>query len=279
MSAERDIRPAALYATDDEIKEAWAVWAQTRVCIHCDKTFNAFESFGARQCHQHSQDTVVDRDDMGERFEKYPCCDKKLPLPYYRRAACLAPNAAVLDSFSASYAYNMPPPQVCPPTGCKRADHTDSAQKWESGVITSEVFNGMILRPVGGWPINSDVVYKESRTKVLSIADAFGMVRIQHNGEPVHVKELAPEIRNQETEGHTWEVLDPETGRVSDKVSYVGGHWRRWSKGVAIADIAGMLPFMMNGNVEQFKFESEIKPFPERDGVLTTVPVVWRIDP
>ena len=81
-----------------------------------------------------------------------------------------------------------------------------------------------------------------------------------------HVKEMrAPTGYNKP---NTLELMD-ETGKTTDKITRIDGRWRRWSAGVSISDIAGLLPFMVNHDKD---------PFADRPGVSDEVPVVWRIN-
>ena len=57
--AYRDIQTASLYAENDTITEAWREWAIQRKCVHCGTYYTLLDSFGARQCRQHSQPKTV----------------------------------------------------------------------------------------------------------------------------------------------------------------------------------------------------------------------------
>jgi hypothetical protein len=285
--AEQDIQRAALYATDEEIKEAWDVWARYHVCARCGVYYNAFAAFGARGCSQHAQSvSVVTRDD-GRRQEIFKCCKRRVPLPSFNHYPAVGAGVAVLDSFSHSYAadYDRPGASREPP-GCCEADHTPVLGTWDTGQV--EIESKMVkvsdkwlpLRPSGGWPLESKCIVQqedgpETQGTVKSVPDAYGKIRVDQDTVDGFRLRLVGDI----DESKTYEVVN-EKGSCEDKVSYVGGIWRSWKRGVAIADIAGIMPYMMQ-DVEHFTIDDKgAQPFMERTGIAgNSVPVVWRADP
>jgi len=266
--AYRDIQTASLYAEDDAISDAWREWAIQRKCAYCGTYYTLFDSFGARQCRQHSEPKRRKKEDDGRYGEFFACCGKWMPRPNYFGAGSIVAPAQLMDQFMASTCYQaLPVPS--PPPGCVLADHSDVKEIWPIGLVNMEDVEDKI-RPVGGWKVNSSVVIDEQTYKVRSPPDPFGMVRVEAetkgSKDMAHVKEMrAPRDYNMP---NTLELMD-ETGKTTDKITRIDGKWRRWSAGVSISDIAGLLPFMVN----------HVKaPVARRPGVSDEVPVVWRIN-
>ncbi len=268
--AYRDIQTASLYAENDTITEAWREWAIQRKCVHCGTYYTLLDSFGARQCRQHSQPKTVKPQNDGRDGEFFPCCKKWMPRPNYFGAGSIIAPAQLMNQFMATTCYQaLPVPS--PPPGCVLADHSDGTEIWPIGLVNMEAVKDKI-RPVGGWKVNSTVVIDDQRYTVRSPPDPFGMVRVEADPSSegsktmAHVKDMqAPSGYNMP---NTVELMD-ETGKTTDKITRMDGKWRKWSAGVSISDIAGLLPFMVN---------HEKDPFASRLGVSDEVPVVWRIN-
>ena len=88
--------------------------------------------------------------------------------------------------------------------------------------------------------------------EVRSPPNPFGEVRVKYernaHGEnkrnEAHLKELIPRDDWEPNNYDTLEIMDPETGKESDRITKFGSYWRRWSAGVFVSDIAGVLLFM-----------------------------------
>lgn len=274
--AYRDIQTASLYAEDDAISDAWREWAIQRKCVYCGTYYTLFDSFGARQCRQHSEPKIRKKENDGRYGEFFPCCEKWMPRPNYFGAGSIVAPAQLMDQFMATTCYQaLPVPS--PPPGCVLADHSDVKEIWPIGLVNMNDVRQQI-RPVGGWKVNSKVVIDDQVYTVRSPPDPFGMVRVEaepplegskdmaHGSKDMaHVKEMrAPSGYNMP---NTLELMD-ETGKTTDKITRIDGKWRRWSAGVSISDIAGLLPFMVKHK----------NKFADRLGVSDEVPVVWRIN-
>lgn len=304
--ADRDIHKVNLYASDEAISAAWAEMARRRICTRCGEYFTTFSALGNRQCNQHPKPTKIEPHPTRGRQEMYACCGKKIPLPNYCRAAGIVPNAAVMDLFTTS---SCMMPEFTPqhPIGCVQADHTDREDRWPSGVVNIVKVEGKecteedvcidLLRPVGGWPIGAKVRHNNNVCEVRSPPDAFGMIRLSTGEEAIHIKELRPTekwkfenvgkfIRENEDEEEklhtpaerentTLEIMNPTDGREADNISFVGNAWRPWKHGIRIADIAGVIPYMLNDDRKHIYGE---KSFNDRPGVSDKVPVIWRIN-
>lgn len=286
--ADRDIHKVNLYASDEAISAAWAEMARRRICTRCGEYFTTFSALGNRQCNQHPKSTKTVIHPTRGRQEMYACCEKKIPLPNYCRAAGIVPNAAVMDLFTMS---SCMMPEFTPqhPIGCVQADHTDHEDRWPSGVVnivegkecTEEDVCIDLLRPVGGWPIGAEVMYKDKPHQVRSPPDAFGMIRLDVEEEAIHIKELRPtekwKLENVEKapENTTLEIMNPTDGREADNISFVDDAWRPWKHGIRIADIAGVIPYMLNDDRKHIYGETS---FNKRIGISDNVPVIWRIN-
>ena len=305
--AYRDVQSASLYAEDDEITKAWEEWARQRKCIHCGAYYTTFNSFGRQQCKQHykSKTTIFEPD--GQYGEKFTCCGKKLPRPRFMGAGSFVPCGQLMDQFSCTpcdAVLDLP----ADPVGCAYADHTDDGNPWPIGLVDfgdqdSEYYvNPDLVRPVGGWKINDTIKFGNKLFKIRSPPNPFGEVRVEFQrydgetknenldefqgetkGEPndephpteLHVKEMRPHDFNRNTYD-TLEIIDEATGKVADKISKINTRfWRRWSAGVLIPDIAGVLPFMVN--TTQYPRICGTETFSQRAGVNPQIPVVWRI--
>lgn len=300
--ADRDIHKVNLYASDEAISAAWAEMARRRICTRCGEYFTTFSALGNRQCNQHPKSTKIEDHPTRGRQEMYACCGKKIPLPNYCRAAGIVPNAAVMDLFTMS---SCMMPEFTPqhPIGCVRADHTDHEDRWPSGVVNIVKGEGKecteedvcidLLRPVGGWPIGAKVMHNNNKTprEVRSPPDAFGMIRLSSGEEAIHIKELRPtedwklenvgnfdeenKLISSATPDATLEIMNPTDGREADNISFVGNAWRPWKHGIRIADIAGVIPYMLKDDRTHIYGETS---FNERIGVSDKVPVIWRIN-
>lgn len=297
----RDIKKASLYAEDDAISEAWRDWAVQRHCVNCGTYYTTFNSFGMRQCGQHYKDVEVVREPNGQFGEEYPCCQKKIPRPNYIGPGSMVPCAQLLDQFMCTPC-DTPIQAALPPIGCTKADCTDRREPWPIGFVQlddpDKAFyeDPDVVRPVGGWKINNRVKIGNDVYEIRSPPNAFGEVRVQYiegpeSDEPkrtdVHLKDVTP--HDFDVNGaSTLEIMDPDTGRITDKISKITEtrrtksgeevqvtYWRKWSAGVSIPDIAGMLPFMVN---PQAYGKICGTPFPTRAGVNANIPIVWRIN-
>ena len=99
----------------------------------------------------------------------------------------------------------------------------------------------------------------------------------EHHPTELHVKDMRPYGFDIDIYD-TLEIIDETTGKVADKISKIvdNGCWRRWSAGVLIPDIAGVLPFMVN--TRQYPRICGTETFSDRVGVNPQIPVVWRIN-
>lgn len=291
--ADRDVYKASLYASDDVIAQAWKEWARRRQCIHCGKIYTLFSSFGMRECKQHHKPKETFREDDGRIGEKFICCNKPIPRPYFHRGGSLVPSAILLDQFPSSQYNICQQVTPLPPQGCVKADHSDGSDAWPIGLVDN--LNDIIptLRPVGGWKIGEQVKIGENVYEIRSPPNPFGEVRVEWrliSGErkteagggdterkEAHLKDMRPIDGWDPDDYDTLEIMDLETGKQKDRITKFGTYWREWSAGVSISDIAGVLPYMVNpagnedvcGNV----------PFANRPGMVdVSVPVVWRIN-
>lgn len=304
--AYRDVQSASLYAEDDEITKAWEEWARYRKCIHCGTYYTTFNSFGRQQCKQHYKSKTIISESDGQYGEQFTCCGKKLPRPRFMGAGSFVPCGQLMDQFSCTPCdaiLDLP----ADPVGCADADHSDDGNPWPIGLVdfvdpTSEYYvNPNFIRPVGGWKINDTIKFGKKLFKIRSPPNPFGEVRVEFEGavpdddeavqgeakgeprdeveEPppteLHVKEMRPHGFDRNTYD-TLEIIDETTGKVTDKISKIDARfWRRWSAGVLIPDIAGVLPFMVN--TTQYPRICGTEPFAQRTGVNPQIPVVWRI--
>ena len=311
--AYRDVQSASLYAEDDEITKAWEEWARQRKCIHCGAYYTTFNSFGRQQCKQHykSKTTIYEPD--GQYGERFTCCNKKLPRPQFMGPDSYVPCGLLMDQFSCTPCDNVLD-LPADPVGCANADHTDDGNPWPIGLVDFENMDSEyyvdpdLVRPVGGWKINNTIKFGNKLFKIRSPPNPFGEVRVEFQGydlgetkgepndargetkyngnlddpndEPhpteLHVKEMRPHMFDINTYD-TLEIIDETTGNVADKISKIDGRfWRRWSAGVLIPDIAGVLPFMVN--TIQYPRICGTETFSQRAGVNPQIPVVWRIN-
>ena len=285
--AYRDIHTASLYAEDEEISKAWESWALQRKCIHCGAFFTTFNSFGRRQCNQHYKEKELCTERDGRYGEQFKCCGAHVPLPRLMGPGSIMPCSELLDQFSCT-PYNATLPLPKAPAGCISADCTDEPECWPIGLVDFENRNSEYyitkdyVRPVGGWKINDIIRYNGDTFQIRSPPNPFGEVRVEYVGGPtsqqmpteLHVKDMRPPYDFNVNEYKTLEIFD-ETGKVSDKISKIGDCWRKWSAGVMIPDIAGILPYMVQKNTNDI-YGPEV--FAEREGVNPEIPVVWRIN-
>lgn len=284
--ADRDVHKASLYASDDVISQAWKEWARQRRCIHCEQLYTLFNSFGMRQCKQHYKPKETFREDDGRVGERFTCCDKPIPRPYYHRGGSFVPSAMLLDQFPSSQYDICQQVTPLPPMGCATADHSDGSDVWPIGFFRITDDNKPYLRPVGGWKIGERVKIGEGVYEIRSPPNPFGEVRVElrlgemkeeNKRNEAHLKEMIPNDDWDPNEYDTLEIMDPETGKESDRITKFKTYWRRWSAGVSISDIAGVLPFMVNpvGNEDVC---GDV-PFANRPGMKNvSVPIVWRIN-
>lgn len=283
--ADRDLQKVSLYASDEAIAAAWKEMSRRRRCIHCNGFFTTFSSLGNRKCWQHPKGTRVKEHQTRGRQEQYECCGKVIPLPNYGGGVGLVADNLLMDQFTASSCM-VPQFTPVPPRGCYPADCTDEEAIWPSGKIQDIKELLRFLRPVGGWPIGAKVMCNNEEVEVRSPPDPFGMIRVTKNGNPmdVHIKELyaTPEWIDEHVERapdkHTLEIMNEVTGKEKDCVSYVEGVWRPWADGVRIADIAGIIPYMLNDEEMKRDHIYGDKKFNERPGMQHQLPVIWRIN-
>ena len=276
---------ASLYASDEVITQAWREWARQRQCIHCGELYTLFSSFGMRQCNQHYKRKTTFRDDDGRMGEKYDCCGKPIPRPQFHNGGSFVPSAMLLDQFPSSQYDICQQVTPLPPAGCVRADHSDGTGVWPIGLVKKAEDMKNHLRPVGGWKIGESVMIDDDVYEVRSPPNPFGEVRVEYKGnesgetkrKEAHLKEMIPIDEWNPNDYDTLEIMDPETGKESDRITKFGSYWRRWSAGVSISDIAGILPFMVNikGN-EDICGNTVFSARPGMEGV--SVPIVWRIN-
>jgi len=283
--ADRDLHKVSLYASDEAIAAAWKEMSRQRLCVHCNRYFTTFQSLGTRQCWQHPEGTRVEPHPTRGRQERYTCCKKVIPLPNFCGGVGLVADNLLMDQFSTS---SCMVPQFTPntPRGCLQADCTDDPTLWPSGKVDMTNEFMLRLRPVGGWPIGAKVMYEDRKVEVRSPPDPFSMIRIQDEGtsKDVHIKQLTPTedwIQQNIVSAkpkHTLELMNEVTGKADDNVSYVDDVWRPWKHGVRVADIAGIIPYMLNE--EELKREHIYGPhrFNERVGMQHQLPVIWRIN-
>ena len=107
-------------------------------------------------------------EDDGRVGERFTCCDKPIPRPYYHRGGSFVPSAMLLDQFPSSQYDICQQVTPLPPMGCATADHSDGSDVWPIGFFRITDDNTPYLRPVGGWKISERVKIGEGVYEIRS---------------------------------------------------------------------------------------------------------------
>ena len=103
-----------LYASDNDIKNAFEILHNPHMCIRCNKSFDLASNLGSHKCYQHPGSVKNGR---------WTCCDK----PFYN--LFYSGHFKIDSMFSSSI--NMPPyPPPIQAPGCQPCDHTTAEKLW-----------------------------------------------------------------------------------------------------------------------------------------------------
>ena len=164
-----DLPSVKLYATDEEIQQAYGEWAKFRTCFACGASFNWLQSYGKWECKQHlgemySKSVLNKHKNIYEDVRAYwNCCKKREHKVRYQ------PMEAVWESFRSHIPAAIPeiPRNVI--AGCIPCDHAEHYKIYDDGVRIGVLLVGdknSSFAPLGGHTVNGQVLY-EGKEKVV----------------------------------------------------------------------------------------------------------------
>lgn len=227
------IPKAKLYASEEEVHNAWVEWSKFRVCARCGTTYNLLSSFGAWQCKQHLCRPSA-RVEGGERVYRYwECCRKK---PYTLQ---YCQNERIWRDFRTKRYM----PEANELEGCIPCDHTENFSIVDDGVRMNQSVTS--LAPLGGFKVNDKVLYQGNECYVQQVYydNSVDLQDIEKSRIPAN--ELVWPNASIETNGfYNWnnaggsfpvKILKKSGSKIDVCIQ---------DQGVAVHDIAAMIPHM-----------------------------------
>lgn len=225
------IPTAKLYATEEEVQNAWAEWSKYRICVRCNATYNLLESFGSWQCRQHLCRPTRRLENHEQVYRFWDCCLKKPYTITYNKHESVWRNFRNTKSLA----------QAAEVEGCIPCDHTESVLIIDDGIRMNRPISE--LAPLGGFKINDTVMHKGNRYTINQIYYD-NSVYLEDVGKVPAKSLIWPDHVVSKNEFCNWNTMEESLpvkilAKRGNKVDLsVQNH------GVAVHDIAAMIPHM-----------------------------------
>lgn len=164
-----DLPSVKLYATDNEIQQAYGEWAKFRTCFECGASFNWLQSYGKWECKQHLSEmyakTILNKHEniFVDVRGYWNCCKRKEHKVRYQ------PMEIIRQDFRSCIPAAIPEMPRNVIKGCIPCDHTEHSNVYDDGVRINVLLIGdknSSFAPLGGHTVNDKVIYENKEEVV-----------------------------------------------------------------------------------------------------------------